>query len=74
MAYVAGATSLLPIIGVQGNDISSGQHVINVTFYTGFLLARVYVVTNHKQLVLVVLGILGCCAILSALVCVHVFL
>ena len=43
-----------------------------MTLSGGLLLARAYAVTDHKQLVLVVLGILGICPIGVELVCAHV--
>lgn len=37
--------------------------------YAGLLLARTYAICDHKKLVLVVLGVLGCCAIIPLVVC-----
>ena len=42
-----------------------------LSLYIGLLLARAYAVTDHKRLVLAVLGILGVFAILLDLVCAH---
>ena len=39
----------------------------------GLLLARAYAISDHKRLVLAVLGILGCCAIVPLLVCSHIY-
>jgi hypothetical protein len=41
--------------------------------YAGLLFARAYAVTDRRRLVLAVLGLLGCSAIISALVSFHVF-
>ena len=38
----------------------------------GLLLARAYAVTDHKRVVLAVLGLLGVCIIVPDLVCAHV--
>ena len=38
----------------------------------GLLLLRAYAVTDHKRLVLAVLGILGVCVIVPDVVCAHV--
>ena len=42
-----------------------------MTLFAGLLLLRAYAVTDHKRSVLVVLGILGTCAIVLNLVRTH---
>jgi hypothetical protein len=42
---------------------------IDDIYYAGLLLLRAYAIANHKMLVLAVLGALGGCAVVMALVC-----
>jgi hypothetical protein len=64
---------LLPLTGAQGDKILSGQqHNIDDAECTGLLLLRTYAVTDHKRLLLVVLGVLICGFIIPAVVCIHV--
>jgi hypothetical protein len=67
---------LLPVTGVQGDsEISSGPHqIIDNVECAGLLLLRTYAVTDHKRLVLGVLGVLICGAIIPGVVCIHVYM
>ena len=59
------------IVGIQGKAyLFLGNKVITLVS-AGLLLLRAYAVTDHKRLVLSVLGILGICAIGPELVCTH---
>jgi hypothetical protein len=42
---------------------------IDVVYYAGLLLLQAYAITNHKRLVLAVLGALCGCALATGLVC-----
>jgi hypothetical protein len=64
---------LLPLTGVQGDsEISSGpQQIIDDAGHAGFLLLRTYAITDHKRLVLGVLGVVICGVIITSVVCIH---
>jgi hypothetical protein len=67
------AIFLLPVTGIQGDsEISPGpQQIIDDAERTGLLLLRTYAVTDHKRLVLGMLGVLLCAPIISSVVCIH---
>ena len=63
---------MLPLIGIQGNDkLYDGDNDTSLIYTecAGLLLARTYAISNHKKLVLAILGALGMCAIILTLVC-----
>ena len=73
MTHLSETVDILALIGVQGNVILAFQQWnIEPTDHAGLLFARAYAITDHKRLVLVVLGILDGCAIVPSIVCVHV--
>ena len=72
MSHFVDALSIIPLIGVQGKHLRVFSATEVITVPVGLLLARAYAVTDHKQLVLSVLDILGIGAIGPALVCTQV--
>ena len=62
------------LMGIQGRGISYPPQRSDNAGYTGLLIARAYAVTDHKRLVLAVLGILGACTLAPDVVCAHVFM
>ena len=69
MAHFLNVLAIPGIIGIQGKAyLFLGNKVITLVS-AGLLLLRAYAVTDHKRLVLSVLGILGICVIGPLLVC-----
>ena len=71
MTHFIHVISLLPLIGVQGNN-NHGSAVLDIyksyTGYAGQLLVLAYVTSDYKKTMLVVLSVLGCCIIIPVLV------
>ena len=70
MAHFANALFIPALIGIQGKTFLLLENEV-ATLSAGFLLLRAYAVTDHKQSVLAVLGILGTCNIAPDLVRTH---
>ena len=56
------------LVGIQGRASLLLENEL-LTVSAGLLLARAYAVTDHKRLVLAILGVLGICTIVMDLVC-----
>jgi hypothetical protein len=73
MTHLADTLGLMPTVGIQGDtSLFLQRSITDVTGHAGLLLARAYAITDHKKLVLVILGILGgFSALVPVLVCAH---
>ena len=72
MAHLINALFIPGIIGIQGKVYLFLNNKVITLVSVGLLLLRAYAVTNHKRLMLSVLGILAICVIVSQLVCTQV--
>ena len=73
MSHFTDALSILAIVGIQGKASLLLDNEVT-TLCLGLLLVRTYAVTDHKRLVLALLGSLGVCIIVPDLVRAHVHL
>ena len=67
MAHFYDALFIPALVGIQGKAFLLPDNEV-MTLSAGLLLLRAYAITDHKRLVLAVLGILGTCAIVMNLV------
>ena len=74
MSYLAGIVTTIALSGILGAHKAFHSYFLqnepmNTPLSVGLLLARVYAISDHKRIILALLGVLGCCAIVPILVC-----